>query len=42
MKSTGVVFPQANTCVLEAFDVGEPGVGELLIETSFTTLSPGT
>ena len=42
MKSTGVVFPQANQCGLETVEVDPPGPGELLIETRFTTLSPGT
>jgi NADPH2:quinone reductase len=42
MKSLGIVFPEANRVELQTFDLPEPGLGEVVLEASFSTLSPGT
>jgi NADPH2:quinone reductase len=42
MKSTGLVIPEAGRVALQEFDLQEPGPGQLLIQTAFSTMSPGT
>lgn len=42
MKSIGVVFPRPGETVLEPFELGKPGPGQVLIQAAYSSLSPGT
>jgi 2-desacetyl-2-hydroxyethyl bacteriochlorophyllide A dehydrogenase len=41
-KAYGVVWPAVNQVEIEEFDMPVPGEGELLLETEYTLISPGT
>ena len=42
MKSTGLTIAERERVVLQDFELPEPGPGQLLIESEYSTLSPGT
>jgi len=42
MKIQSVVWPEPNRAVIEEQELGEPGPGEVLIETICSAISPGT
>ena len=42
MRGTRVVFRGPGEVCLEEFEAGEPGGGEVLVETLYTAISPGT
>jgi 2-desacetyl-2-hydroxyethyl bacteriochlorophyllide A dehydrogenase len=42
MKSTGLIIAERGRVALQDFELPEPGAGQLLIESEYSTLSPGT
>ena len=42
MQSTAILFTAANEIALGSFELPEPGPGELLLQTRYTCVSPGT
>lgn len=42
MQSTAILFTAANEIALGSFELHEPGPGELLLQTRYTCVSPGT
>ena len=42
MKGKRVCWPEKGRVVLEGFEAGQPGPGEVLIRTEWTLISPGT
>ena len=42
MQSKAILFRDVNVVTVEPVTIPEPGPGEVLIETAFSVMSPGT
>jgi len=42
LQGHAIVFPESNKVELRSFELRKPGPGEVLIETAFSCISPGT